>query len=161
MLEAVVQGVGRLVHHLLAVHPLATINALLNATATVLLLTGYVLVRKRRLVGHKRVMISAFGVSVVFLISYLAYHVWPVGAAATSFQGRGASKTLYYVILISHIVLAMTVPVLAPVTIWLGLKDSRSKHRQVARWTFPIWLYVSITGVVVYFMLYHLFPSQP
>jgi len=148
-------------HYLLAVHPLATINALLNATATVLLLTGYVLVRKRRLVGHKRVMLSAFGVSVVFLTSYLAYHVWPVGAAATPFQGTGASKTLYYVILVSHIVLAMTVPVLAPVTIWLGLKDSRSKHRQVARWTFPIWLYVSITGVVVYFMLYHLFPSQP
>ncbi len=146
--------------NLLAIHPLATINALLNATAAVLLLTGYVLVRKRRLVGHKRVMLSAFGVSVVFLTSYLAYHVWPVGAAATPFQGKGMLKVVYYVILLSHIVLAMAVAVLAPVTVWLGLRDSRSKHRQVARWTFPIWLYVSITGVVIYFMLYHLFPSE-
>ena len=146
--------------YLLAVHPLATVNASLNATATVLLLVGYALVRKRRLVGHKRVMLSAFGVSVVFLVCYFAYHVWPVGAKATPFQGSGGIRTVYYAILVSHIVLAMAVAVLAPVTIWLGLRDSRARHRQVARWTFPIWLYVSITGVVVYFMIYHLFPSE-
>ena len=146
--------------HLLAVHPLATVNALLNATATVLLVIGYVLVRQRRLVGHKRVMLSAFGVSTLFLVCYLAYHVWPVGAAATPFQGRGAVRILYYVVLASHIVLAIAVAVMAPVTIWLGLRDLRPKHRQVARWTFPIWLYVSVTGVFVYFMLYHLYPAE-
>ena len=139
--------------YLLAVHPLATVNASLNATATVLLLAGYALVRKRRLVGHKRVMLSAFGVSVVFLVCYFAYHVWPVGAEATPFQGRGAIRTVYYAILVSHIVLAMVVAVLAPVTIWLGLRDSRARHRRVARWTFPIWLYVSVSGVLVYVMI--------
>ena len=147
--------------HLLAVHPLATVNALLNATATVLLVTGYVLVRQRRLVAHKRVMLSAFGVSVVFLTCYLAYHVWPRYADEMAFGGRGVVKIGYYVMLVSHIVLAMVVAVLAPVTIWLGLRDFRSKHRKVARWTFPIWLYVSVTGVAIYFMVYHLYPTEP
>ena len=138
---------------LLAAHALAHVNALLNATATVLLLTGYVMIRQRRELAHKRLMLSAFAVSVAFLGSYLTYH-WLVGSVA--FTGQGAIRTVYYTILVSHVVLAAIVPFLAAVTIYFGWRDRRQKHRQVARWTFPIWLYVSVTGVIVYLMLYHL-----
>lgn len=101
-------------------------------------------------------MLCAFAVSCLFLISYVAYHVWPIGAAATKFPGQGPIRIVYYVILVSHIVLAMAVPVLAVITITLGLRDRRAAHRKLARWTFPIWLYVSVTGVVIYLMLYQL-----
>lgn len=142
---------------LLAAHPLAHINALLNATATVLLVVGYVLIKQRRETAHKRTMLTAFGVSVLFLISYLAYHVWPVGAQATPFPGpRSVKLGVYLPLLISHILLAMVVPPLAAVTIYLGLRDKRERHRRLARWTFPIWLYVSVTGVLVYLMLYQI-----
>ena len=140
------------------IHPLATTNAILNATATVLLIVGYVLIRRGRERAHMRTMLAAFLVSVVFLISYLAYHVWPVGAETTRFSGQGVMRIVYLTILVSHIVLAMLVPPLAVTTIVLGLRGSRKKHRRVARITFPIWLYVSITGVLVYLMLYHLYP---
>lgn len=139
-----------------SVHPLAHINALLNASATVLLLTGYWLIKSRRERGHKRVMLAAFAVSVLFLVCYLAYHVWPVGAKTTAFQGPWPLRPIYYGILVSHIILAMLVPPLAAVTIVLGLRGNRKKHRKLAVWTFPIWFYVSVTGVVVYGMLYHL-----
>jgi uncharacterized membrane protein YozB (DUF420 family) len=142
-----------------AAHPLATVNAALNASATVLLVVGYVLIRQRRELAHKAVMLAAFGVSVAFLISYLAYHVWPVGAASTPFRGTGGVRTVYFAILISHIVLAAAVPFLAGWTIVLGLRDLRPRHRRLARWTLPIWLYVSVTGVVIYAMLYHLYPQ--
>ncbi len=141
------------------VHPLATVNALLNGLATVLLVVGFVLIKCRREDAHRRVMLAAFGVSVVFLICYLAYHVWPVGAKATPFSGSGAVKTAYYAVLVSHIILAAAVPVLAIRTIYLGLRDRRAAHRRWARWTFPIWLYVSVTGVAIYLMLYHLYPA--
>ncbi len=140
---------------LFAAHPLAHLNALLNATATVLLIVGYWYIRQGRIVAHRRAMLAAFGVSIAFLISYLAYHVWPVGAQATPFTGSAlVRKVVYYPILATHIVLAALVPVLALVTIWLGLRDARLWHRKVARWTLPIWLYVSVTGVLVYLMLY-------
>jgi uncharacterized membrane protein YozB (DUF420 family) len=142
-----------------AAHPLATLNAALNATATVLLLVGYFLIRQHRETAHKRVMLAAFAVSVAFLISYLAYHVWPVGAQSTPFGGSGPVRAFYYAVLISHIILAAVVPILAIVTIYLGLTDRRGYHNRLARWTLPIWLYVSITGVVIYWMLYHLYPS--
>ena len=100
-------------------------------------------------------MLAAFGVSVLFLICYLAYH-FQVGSVR--FQGPPAVRAVYLTILITHVILAATVPVLAGVTIYLGLKDRRRKHRQWARWTFPIWLYVSVTGVVIYLMLYQLYP---
>ncbi len=137
------------------------INASLNATATVLLVVGFLLIKARRETAHKWTMISAFAVSVAFLISYLAYHVWPVGAKATPFGGAGAVRGVYYAILISHIVLAMAVPVLAVVTIYFGLRDRRPRHRKMAKWTLPIWLYVSVTGVVIYLMLYQWFPASP
>jgi len=135
------------------------LNASLNLTATLLLMTGFGLIKSGRERAHKRVMIGAFAVSTIFLICYLAYHVWPIGAANTRFPGTGAVKLVYYFVLSTHIVLAMTVPVLAVVTICLGLRDHRQRHRRWARWTFPIWLYVSITGVVIYLMLYQLYPQ--
>ncbi len=136
---------------------LATADAILNATATVLLISGYVLIKRRREKAHKWVMLSALGVSIAFLTCYLTYHLTnePV-----KFAGTGAIWWAYIVILVSHVILAATVPVLAIWTIILGLKDRRAAHRKLAWWTFPIWLYVSVTGVVVYWMLYHLYPPS-
>ena len=142
------------------IHPLATLNAALNATAMLLLLVGYGLIKARHERAHTRVMLAAFGVSVLFLTSYLIYHFGVLqGGHGASFSGQGAIRTVYWAILISHIILAAIVPFLAVITIWLGLSDRRAAHRRLARWTFPIWLYVSITGVVVYGMLYHLYPA--
>ncbi|MCA9248000.1 MAG: DUF420 domain-containing protein [Planctomycetales bacterium] len=144
---------------LAAAHPLAHLNAALNALATVLLIAGFLLIRRRREQAHLRVMLTAFWVSVVFLISYLAHKVWPVGAGSTPFPGPPAVRSFVYLpILISHIILAAFVPVLALVTIILGLKNRRPAHRRWAKFTFPIWLYVSITGVVVYLLLYWTYP---
>jgi putative membrane protein len=140
-------------------HPLATLNASLNALAAVLLVTGYVLIRRRHERAHRNVMLAAFAVSVAFLTSYLAYHVWPIGAKATPFPGEGPMLLVYRVILITHIVLAAAVPFLAMRTIWLGYVDRRTKHRRLGRWTFYIWLYVSVTGVLIYWMLYQLYPQ--
>ncbi|MCE9546224.1 MAG: DUF420 domain-containing protein [Planctomycetia bacterium] len=137
------------------------LDASLNFAATVLLVWGYWLIKHRREQAHKVAMLSAFGVSMAFLVSYLAYHVWPIGAKATKFPGSGPVQWLYYAILITHIVLAMLVPVLATVTIYFGLRDRRVLHRRWAKWTFPIWLYVSVTGVVIYIMLYQLYPPLP
>jgi uncharacterized membrane protein YozB (DUF420 family) len=138
-----------------AVHPLATTNALLNATATVLLLWGYVLIKQRREKAHERTMFAAFGVSTLFLACYLYYHF--IVAGHVSFSGPPSVRPVYYAILVSHIVLAITVPPLAITTIVLGLKDKRIAHRRWAKLTFPIWLYVSVTGVVIYVMLYHIY----
>jgi uncharacterized membrane protein YozB (DUF420 family) len=142
----------------LSVADLPTVNALLNATAAVLLVVGYRLIRQRREQAHKRVMLSAFAVSIVFLACYLVYH-WQV--RHVPFAGPPTVRVVYLAILITHVILAACVPVLAIVTIWLGLTDRRVAHRRWARWTLPIWLYVSITGVVVYLMLYHLWPASP
>ena len=135
---------------------LPAINASLNGLATVLLLLGYVLIKQRREVAHKGVMLTAFGVSVLFLTCYLAYHLQT--EKVTRFRGPPPVSYVYYTILITHVILAATVPVLAGVTIYHGLRDQRAKHRRIARWTFPIWLYVSMTGVVIYWMLYQLYP---
>jgi uncharacterized membrane protein YozB (DUF420 family) len=143
-------------------HPLATTNAALNFTAMVLLLVGYALIKARKEAAHKWTMLSAFGVSVAFLASYLTYHFAPppVGiGGSVPFTGTGPVRIVYFTILATHILLAAIVPVLALMTIYRGLKDQREKHRRLARWTFPIWLYVSVTGVVIYVMLYHLYPA--
>lgn len=134
-------------------HLLPTVNAVLNATAAVLLLWGFALIRRGRKHGHKRVMISAFCVSVLFLISYLVYHAQ---AGTVRFQGTGAIRTIYLGILLTHTLLAAAVPPLAIVTLSRALRNRFDRHRRIARWTLPIWLYVSITGVVVYWMLYRM-----
>ena len=145
---------------LFAAHPLVTVNAVLNATATVLLVAGFVLIKRKREVAHRNVMLAAFGVSVAFLTCYLVYHIVIMGGKSTPFTGAGAVRYFYFTILISHIILAATVPFLAAANIYLGLADRRDRHRRLARWTFPIWLYVSVTGVLIYWMLYHLYPPS-
>ncbi|MGA2725063.1 MAG: DUF420 domain-containing protein [Bryobacteraceae bacterium] len=132
---------------------LPSVNAVLNATAAVLLVWGYTLIRRKRIAQHRKVMQTAFVVSCLFLVCYLVYH-YQVGSVR--FQKTGAIKTLYLGILGTHTLLAAAVPVLAIITLRRGLSARYDKHRRIARWTLPIWLYVSVTGVVVYLMLYHL-----
>lgn len=137
------------------VEQLPAVNAALNSLSTVLLVVGWLLIKARRERAHKIAMLSAFGVSCAFLACYLVYH-YHVGSVR--FTGPSPVRTVYLIILATHVVLAAAVPFLAGITIYLGLADRRRRHRQLARWTFPIWLYVSVTGVVIYVMLYHLYP---
>ena len=138
---------------MIGIHDLPAVNATLNATSAVLLTTGYTLIRRGRIQQHKRVMIAAFCVSVAFLVSYLVYHA-QVGSVR--FRGTGPIRTTYLGILLTHTVLAAAVPFLAVITLVRGLRRKDSRHRAIARWTLPIWLYVSVTGVIVYLMLYKL-----
>jgi uncharacterized membrane protein YozB (DUF420 family) len=135
------------------------VNASLNLLATCLLLIGYALIRQRREVAHRRVMLACFGVSILFLISYVTYHALHGSTRFPSYPPT-VVRRVYLAILGSHILLAALVPFLAATTIVLGLLDRRAAHRRLARWTFPIWLYVSVTGVIVYLLLYQLFPPQ-
>lgn len=135
----------------MTVRDLPTLNAFLNGTAAVLLVIAWFLIRNRRIKAHRNVMITAFVVSCVFLVSYLVYHA-QVGTVR--FQGTGTIRTIYLTILATHTVLAAAVPVLAILSLKRGLAGSYGPHRKVARWTLPIWLYVSVTGVIVYWMLY-------
>ena len=139
-----------------SIDQLPAVNASLNALAAVLLVSGWAQIKLRRERAHKILMLTAFAVSIVFLTCYLIYHYHKL---SVRFQGPPSVRPIYYTILISHVLLAATVPFLASITIYLGLSDRRARHRQLARWTFPIWLYVSITGVVIYVMLYQLFPG--
>lgn len=139
----------------MSIADLPTFNALLNASSGLLLLIGHRFIRKGNRQAHKKCMISALGVSVLFLISYLIYHYHH---GATPFTGEGVVRPIYFSILISHTLLAMTVVPLALITLSRGLKEKFDKHVKIARWTYPIWLYVSVTGVVIYIMLYHLYP---
>ena len=132
---------------------LPTINAFLNATSAVLLVWGYLLIRRKRIDTHRKVMQTAFATSCLFLVCYLVYHA-QVGSIR--FQGAGAIRTIYLGILVTHTVLAAAVPFLAIITLRRGLAGKYDRHRRIARWTLPVWLYVSVTGVVVYLMLYHL-----
>ncbi len=132
---------------------LPTVNAILNATAFVLLLWGYRLIRRKRVDRHRKVMITAFITSCLFLVCYVIYHV-QVGSVR--FPHTGAIRTVYLTILGTHTALAATVPVLAIITLRRGLAKRYDKHRRIAKWTLPIWMYVSVTGVVVYLMLYHM-----
>ena len=159
---------------LLAAHPLVHVNASLNSVATVLLLVGLYLIKQGRVEAHKRAMLTAFAVSIAFLVCYVWYHI-QVGSI--KFTHPGPVRYIYYSILLSHVLLAITVPFLATWQIYLGFRALgccgpqsaqtenraiaaayRDKHCRWARFTFPIWLYVSVTGVVVYVMLYHLWP---
>jgi uncharacterized membrane protein YozB (DUF420 family) len=136
------------------------INASLNAIATILLAVGYALIKGHREHAHKWTMLSCFAVSVAFLCCYLYYHIVIKHGESTRFPSYppAAIRIGYLAILLSHVVLAAAVPFLAGITIYFGLRDQRQKHLRLARWTFPIWLYVSVTGVLVYWMLYHLYP---
>jgi uncharacterized membrane protein YozB (DUF420 family) len=135
----------------MTVHDLPAVNATLNAVAAVLLCVGYVLIRQRRIDAHRRTMIAAFVTSSLFLIGYVVYHA-QVGSVR--FTREGFVRPLYFAILITHVTLAAAVLPLAIVTLSRGLKARFDRHRAIARWTLPIWLYVSVTGVLVYVLLY-------
>ena len=137
---------------------LPAVNASLNGLATVLLCAGWVLIKSNKPRAHKTVMLTAFAVSMAFLACYLVYHQqlrhW-TGSGSHRFEGQGPIRPVYYTILISHVTLAAAVPVLASITIYRGLTNQFERHKRLARVTFPIWLYVSVTGVIIYFILYH------
>lgn len=138
------------------VSDLPLVNAILNSCSAVLLLTGFYLIRRKRVAAHRVVMITAFSVSLLFLASYLYYHAH---VGTVHFTGRGLIRPVYFTILASHTVLAAAVPVLAVITLSRALLRRFDRHKKLARWTLPIWLYVSLTGVVIYVMLYRLYPS--
>jgi len=138
---------------------LPSVNAALNATCAFLLVLGYKAIRRRAVAMHKTCMLAALAVSAVFLTSYLYYHFAVKGGEPTAFTGEGWIRPVYFSLLLSHTVLAAVVAPLALAVAYLGLRNRLQRHTRLARWTLPLWLYVSITGVVVYLMLYHLYPS--
>ncbi|MEZ5316622.1 MAG: DUF420 domain-containing protein [Vicinamibacterales bacterium] len=135
----------------MSVTDLPALNATLNAISAVLLVAAWVQIRARRIQAHRRLMISAFVTSALFLTSYVVYHAQ---AGSKPFPGTGIARTIYFAILIPHVVLAAVVLPLAIVTLRRGLRRDDARHRRIARWTLPLWLFVSVTGVVVYLMLY-------
>lgn len=137
----------------MSVSYLPHLNALLNAIAGVLLLRGWMLIRQRRWQAHRRYMIAAFVTSALFLTSYVVYHA---NAGSRPFPGTGLARTIYFSILVPHVLLAAAVLPLALMTLRRGLRRDDERHRRIARWTLPIWLFVSVTGVVVYLMLYQM-----
>ncbi|HZO99652.1 MAG TPA: DUF420 domain-containing protein [Terriglobia bacterium] len=134
---------------------LPTIDAILNATSAILLLCGFFFIRRRKVSAHKVCMLSALGASALFLICYLTYHYYH---GTTRFPGVGVVRTFYLALLASHTVLAALVVPLVLVTLFRALRGTFDLHRRIARWTLPVWLYVSVTGVAVYWMLYRLYP---
>jgi len=137
---------------MISIGDLPTLNAVLNGTSAVLLAFGYLFIRRKKVNLHKACMVSAFVISTLFLVSYLIYHYH---AGSKPFPGEGWTRPLYFAILISHVILATVTLPLSIVTLARGLRGRFEKHRSIARWALPIWLYVSVTGVVVYLMLYH------
>lgn len=135
---------------------LPDVNAALNSLSAAFLLAGFLFIKSKNIKAHRACMLAAFASSTLFLVSYLAYH-YQVGSVP--FKGQGSVRTLYFAILLTHTILAVVVVPMALVTLLRGLRNKFDAHRRIARWTFPIWLYVSVTGVVVYWMLYWLVPS--
>ncbi|HEV8385882.1 MAG TPA: DUF420 domain-containing protein [Candidatus Acidoferrales bacterium] len=135
-------------------HP--ALNAALNAIAAVLLFAGHSFIRRGKMPAHRACMIAAFATSTAFLISYVIYHV---RVGSVPFQGHGWIRPVYFFILITHVVLAAAIVPLALVTLSRALREQFDRHRRIARWTYPIWLYVSVTGVVIYVLLYHLYAA--
>lgn len=142
---------------MIQVADLPAINASLNATSAALLCVGYRCIRRGNKEAHRACMIGAFSVSTLFLVSYVIYHIYH---GATEFAGRGIARPIYFFILITHTVLATAVVPMVLMTMYRAARKQFDKHKRIARWTWPIWVYVSVTGVVVYWMLYHLFPAR-
>jgi putative membrane protein len=134
------------------VSDLPTVNALLNGTAAVLLAIGWTCIRRGRIDAHRRCMLAAFTASCLFLVSYVVYHAQ---AGSRPFTGQGLARSVYFAILVTHVLLAAAILPLALVTLRRALGGDYVRHRRIARWTFPVWMYVSVTGVVIYLMLYH------
>lgn len=132
------------------------LNAFLNSTSTLLLLAGYASIRFRLVRLHRNFQVAALITSSLFLISYLTYHYYH---GDTRFTGQGIVRPFYFAVLITHVILAIVIVPLVFVTFYRALRLDFVRHRRIARWTLPLWLYVSVTGVIVYVMLYHLYPS--
>ena len=134
-----------------------TLNAILNALSAIFLGCGYVMIRRRRMQAHRACMLYALACSTVFLVSYILYHL---RAGVLHFAGQGWIRPAYFTLLTTHTVLAAAIVPLALVTLSRALSQKFDRHRQIARWTLPIWFYVSVTGVVIYFLLYHIYPGS-
>lgn len=143
---------------MISVNDLPTVNAFLNGLSALFLLGGFYFIRQRRIALHRACMVAAFSTSVLFLVSYLTYHVQH---GTTRFTGQGWVRLLYFGVLLSHTVLAAVIVPLVVITLARALRQRFDAHRRIARWAWPLWLYVSITGIVVYVMLYHVFPPAP
>jgi uncharacterized membrane protein YozB (DUF420 family) len=139
-------------HTTMALSDLPTVNACLNATSALLITAGYLCIRKRRIFAHRAFMSAAVATSTLFLACYLTYHYYH---GSTSFTGEGWERPVYFTILITHTVLATAIVPMVIATLRRALSGQFHRHRKIARWTLPLWLYVSVTGVVVYWMLYH------
>jgi putative membrane protein len=139
------------------------VNAFLNTTSGLCLIAGYIFIRRRQIRAHRASMIAAFIASSIFLVSYVLYHsllAYYLGQGPTKFRGEGFIRPIYFVILITHTILAIVIVPFIIVTLRRGLKREDSRHKRIARWTLPLWLYVSVTGVVVYLFLYQIYPSR-
>jgi putative membrane protein len=139
---------------------LPLINACLNGLATVLLVAGYVFIKRGNQAAHKKCMLAAFAASCVFLVGYVFHKVYVVKGVNTPFAGPEVLKPWYLLMLATHVILAMLIVPLALTTIALGLKGKFETHKKVARWTWPIWMYVSVTGVLIYLLLYQIYPAK-
>lgn len=137
---------------------LPAVNASLNALSGVLLLIAFILIKRRRIAAHRRFMLAACSASLLFLLFYVLNHYLRHGIV-TRFTGTGPIRPIYFTILITHTILAVTIVPMAILSVRNGLLMRVPQHRRIARWTFPLWMYVSVTGVIVYFFLYHWFPS--
>lgn len=135
---------------------LPALNATLNGLSAILLVTAHNRIKHGHVQQHRTLMIAAFSTSIIFLISYLVYHF---NAGVLHFAGTGWVRPAYFTLLTTHTILAAAVPVLATITLLLGLRGRYTKHRRIAKWTYPIWLYVSATGVVIYILLYQIYPA--
>ncbi len=142
----------------MSINDIPALNASLNALATLLLTVGFILIKAGRRDAHRRVMMGACAVSAVFLVGYVGHKILVQGVH-TPFGGEGPIRTVYYVMLLTHIVLAIAIAYLVPRTFLLAIKGEYERHKAWARWTFPIWYYVSVTGVLVYFFLYQWWPA--
>jgi uncharacterized membrane protein YozB (DUF420 family) len=133
------------------------LNATLNATSFVFLVLGFYFIRRRNVTAHLSCMLAALAVSILFLVSYVIYHY---NYGSVRFTGQGFVRTFYLTILLTHVVLAVVIVPLVVITLRRALRGDYARHRRIARWTYPLWLYVSLTGVIVYLMLYRLYPAR-
>jgi uncharacterized membrane protein YozB (DUF420 family) len=142
----------------MTISDLPAVNASLNALSTVFLTFGYIFIKQRKQNAHRNCMIAAFITSTIFLACYLTYHF--TVKAVTKFQGQGIVRPIYFIILITHIILAVVIVPMILMTLSRALKQRFDLHKKIARWTWPLWMYVSVTGVIVYLMLYQWFPAK-
>ena len=136
---------------------LPALNACLNATSAVFLTLGYLFIKRKKTDAHRKCMLTAFITSTIFLVSYLIYHF---NAGRTTFRGPPAVRLFYLVMLGTHTVLAVVIVPLIVLSLYYAVKERFESHKRVARWTWPLWMYVSVTGVLIYLMLYHIYPSR-